>query len=130
MDQQDTTAVLTPLMGNDAGQDGELQRNSPVPPQPNTSLVAQSGYEVLTGPPPSGSAQISGPQAIIPGAGVAKPGLEKKRSTRLSDDKRFKIFSGSANRPLAEEVCKFVGVPLGETRLQRFSDGGNTLPAT
>ena len=51
------------------------------------------------------------------------PARRKKRSTRLSDDKRFKIFSGSANRSLAEEVCKFVGVPLGETRLQRFSDG-------
>jgi ribose-phosphate pyrophosphokinase len=48
---------------------------------------------------------------------------EKKRSSRLSEDKRFKIFSGSANRPLAEEIGKFLGVPVGETRLQRFSDG-------
>ena len=24
---------------------------------------------------------------------------------------------------MCEEICKFVGVPLGETRLQRFSDG-------
>ncbi len=52
----------------------------------------------------------------------AKTG-EKKRSSRLSDDKRFKIFSGSANRPLTEEIGKFLGVPVGETRLQRFSDG-------
>jgi ribose-phosphate pyrophosphokinase len=55
-------------------------------------------------------------------ASIAKP-AEKKRSSRLSEDKRFKIFSGSANRPLAEEICKFLGVPVGETRLQRFSDG-------
>nr|WP_175529111.1 ribose-phosphate pyrophosphokinase [Granulicella pectinivorans] len=41
----------------------------------------------------------------------------------MSEDRRFKIFSGSANKPLAEEICKFVGVPLGETKLQRFSDG-------
>jgi len=114
VNKQDTTAVLL----HDAGQDGELQRNSPVPSQPANTLVAQSGYEALTGPPPSG-----GTQAGASGTGVAKPGAERKRSTRLSDDKRFKIFSGSANRPLAEEVCKFVGVPLGETRLQRFSDG-------
>jgi ribose-phosphate pyrophosphokinase len=53
----------------------------------------------------------------------AKAVTERKRSSRLSDDKRFKIFSGSANRPLAEAVCDFLGVPLGETRLQRFSDG-------
>jgi len=48
---------------------------------------------------------------------------ERKRSGRLSEDKRFKIFSGSANVALSEEICRFVGVPLGETRLQRFSDG-------
>jgi ribose-phosphate pyrophosphokinase len=35
----------------------------------------------------------------------------------------MKIFCGSSNRALAEEICKFVGVPLGEVRLQRFSDG-------
>jgi ribose-phosphate pyrophosphokinase len=54
---------------------------------------------------------------------ATKATAEKKRSTKLSEDKRFKIFSGSANRPLTEEICKFLGVPLGETRLQRFSDG-------
>ncbi len=48
---------------------------------------------------------------------------ERKRASRLSEDKRFKIFCGSANRELAEEICKFVGVPMGETRLQHFSDG-------
>ncbi len=46
---------------------------------------------------------------------------KKERAGRES--KSFKIFSGSANPVLAEEICKFVGVPLGETRLQRFSDG-------
>ncbi|MBN9275298.1 MAG: ribose-phosphate pyrophosphokinase [Mesorhizobium sp.] len=35
----------------------------------------------------------------------------------------MKIFCGSSNPKLCEEICKFVGVPLGETRLQRFSDG-------
>ncbi|MHB1699481.1 MAG: ribose-phosphate diphosphokinase [Acidobacteriaceae bacterium] len=53
----------------------------------------------------------------------AKPASEKKRVSRLSEDKRFKIFSGTANKGLADDVCKFVGVPLGETKLQRFSDG-------
>jgi ribose-phosphate pyrophosphokinase len=54
---------------------------------------------------------------------VPRAGSERRRSPRLGEDKRFKIFCGSANRPLAEEICKFVGVPLGETRLQRFADG-------
>jgi len=58
-----------------------------------------------------------------PAAQAAKPVTEKKRSSKHGDNKRFKIFCGSANRALSEEVCKFVGVPLGETRMQRFSDG-------
>jgi ribose-phosphate pyrophosphokinase len=49
--------------------------------------------------------------------------VERKRPGRLNEAKRFKIFCGSANPALCEEICKFVGVPLGETRLQRFSDG-------
>ena len=54
----------------------------------------------------------------------AKPAPEKKRQSRLSEDRRFKIFSGSANRPLAEEICsEHLGVPLGETKIQRFADG-------
>ena len=52
-----------------------------------------------------------------------RPLLRRKRAKSYTEDKRFKIFSGSSNLPLAEEICKFVGVPLGEVRLQRFSDG-------
>jgi len=40
----------------------------------------------------------------------------------LIDDK-FKIFSGSANMPLAGEICRHAGVELGRIRLDRFSDG-------
>ncbi|MBI4456190.1 MAG: ribose-phosphate pyrophosphokinase [Acidobacteria bacterium] len=35
----------------------------------------------------------------------------------------LKIFSGSANRPLAEEICKEFHCPLGDAKLNRFSDG-------
>jgi len=35
----------------------------------------------------------------------------------------FKIFSGSANRPLAKEICEWLGCKLGETELTEFSDG-------
>jgi len=40
----------------------------------------------------------------------------------LPDDK-FKIFCGSANPLLAEEICRFLGVKLGQSELGRFSDG-------
>ncbi len=72
------------------------------------------------GPGPSHGGQMPGGQAP---RGPAKTAPERKRSGRLSEDKRFKIFSGSANKPLCEEICRFVGVPMGETRMQRFSDG-------
>ncbi|HUV14614.1 MAG TPA: ribose-phosphate pyrophosphokinase [Acidobacteriota bacterium] len=36
---------------------------------------------------------------------------------------KFKVFSGSANLPLAEEICEHLGAPLGKTKLKRFSDG-------
>jgi ribose-phosphate pyrophosphokinase len=35
----------------------------------------------------------------------------------------LKIFSGRANRPLAERICEEAGVPLGETEIENFSDG-------
>jgi ribose-phosphate pyrophosphokinase len=91
VNEQDTTAVLTPIQG----QVEEIETNS----QPVPALSAQ-GH---------------------PG-GQAKP-AEKKRVPRTSENKRMKIFCGSSNIALCEEICKFVGVPMGESRLQRFSDG-------
>jgi phosphoribosylpyrophosphate synthetase len=34
-----------------------------------------------------------------------------------------KVFSGSANRALAEEICRNLSLPLGESSLGHFSDG-------
>jgi ribose-phosphate pyrophosphokinase len=53
----------------------------------------------------------------------AKPAPERKRTRNLSEDKRFKLFSGSANRALAEEIGQHIGVKVGEAKLQRFADG-------
>jgi ribose-phosphate pyrophosphokinase len=53
----------------------------------------------------------------------AKPAAERKRSRNLSEDRRFKLFSGTANRPLAEEIARHIGVKVGEAKLQRFADG-------
>ena len=35
----------------------------------------------------------------------------------------LKLFSGNANRPLAEEIAQYLRVPLGESEVSRFSDG-------
>ena len=36
---------------------------------------------------------------------------------------RLKIFTGNANRKLAEEICKCLKVPLGKAEVGHFSDG-------
>jgi ribose-phosphate pyrophosphokinase len=37
--------------------------------------------------------------------------------------KTLSIFTGNSNRPLAEEICRFVEIPLGRSEVQHFSDG-------
>jgi ribose-phosphate pyrophosphokinase len=35
----------------------------------------------------------------------------------------LKLFTGNANRPLAEEIAQYLRVPLGDAEVARFSDG-------
>ena len=37
--------------------------------------------------------------------------------------KALTIFSGNANRSLAEEICRYVEVPMGNAKVTNFSDG-------
>ena len=43
----------------------------------------------------------------------------------ISHGKDLKIFSGSANRALAEGICKELSIPLGNAETGAFSDGEN-----
>lgn len=36
---------------------------------------------------------------------------------------RLKVFCGNSNIPLAEEICKYLGIPLGKAHVGSFSDG-------
>jgi ribose-phosphate pyrophosphokinase len=104
VNEQDTTVVPFPSSIND-----------------DSAATAKTvSVSVAAEQPKQAAESVLTPVASAAGTKVS---TEKKRSSRLSEDKRFKIFSGSANRPLAEEIGKFLGVPVGETRLQRFSDG-------
>ncbi len=47
--------------------------------------------------------------------------LERKPRARV--DEKFKIFSGTANEPLADEVCQFLGMQRGQAQVIRFADG-------
>jgi ribose-phosphate pyrophosphokinase len=53
----------------------------------------------------------------------AKPAPERKKPAKLSEDKRFKLFSGTANPELARKIAEHIGVKVGEAKLQRFADG-------
>src|SRR5260370_3993871 len=35
----------------------------------------------------------------------------------------MKVFSGTANRELAERICKYIGAPLGQATISSFPDG-------
>jgi ribose-phosphate pyrophosphokinase len=35
----------------------------------------------------------------------------------------LKVFSGSSNLPLAEKICRYLNIPLGNVTLKTFSDG-------
>ena len=39
------------------------------------------------------------------------------------NDANFKLFALNSNRPLAEKIANIVGVSLGKTSVDRFSDG-------
>ena len=40
---------------------------------------------------------------------------------------KLKIFSGRANKPLAENIAKNLGVPLGNLNLGNFPDGETSV---
>src|ERR1700723_240876 len=55
-----------------------------------------------------------------------KPTVDEKterKPQRARVDDRFKIFSGTANEALCEEVCAFLGLTRGQALVTRFADG-------
>jgi ribose-phosphate pyrophosphokinase len=46
-----------------------------------------------------------------------------ERKPRPRTDEKFKIFSGTANESLADEVCHFLGMQRGQAQVTRFADG-------
>src|SRR5260221_11342119 len=46
--------------------------------------------------------------------------VDRKQRPRLDD--KLKVFSGTANQPLADEVCEFLGLSRGQAFLTRLKD--------
>ena len=47
----------------------------------------------------------------------------ERKPQRARHDDKFKIFGGSANGALTDEICAFLGMPRGQAKVTRFSDG-------
>src|SRR6478752_62613 len=47
----------------------------------------------------------------------------ERKPHRARVDDKFKIFCGTANQPLADEVCAFLGMNRGQAHITRFADG-------
>ncbi len=47
----------------------------------------------------------------------------ERKAPRVRVDDKFKIFCGTANEALADEVCVFLGLVRGQSLVTRFSDG-------
>jgi ribose-phosphate pyrophosphokinase len=47
----------------------------------------------------------------------------ERKPQRARVDDKFKIFCGTANEPLCDEVCNFLGLTRGQAMLTRFADG-------
>jgi ribose-phosphate pyrophosphokinase len=46
-----------------------------------------------------------------------------RKPQRVRVDDKFKIFCGTANMPLADEVCAFLSMNRGQALVTRFADG-------
>jgi ribose-phosphate pyrophosphokinase len=47
----------------------------------------------------------------------------ERKPQRVRVDDKFKIFCGTANEPLCDEVCAFLGLSRGQALVTRFKDG-------
>lgn len=47
----------------------------------------------------------------------------ERKPLRARVDDKFKIFCGTANESLCDEVCHFLGLTRGQARVTRFADG-------
>ena len=59
--------------------------------------------------------------SVVPVA-QQKP-LSERKPVRARQDDKWKVFSGTANDVLAKDICEFLGLPLGQACIDKFSDG-------
>jgi ribose-phosphate pyrophosphokinase len=105
--------VETLVMDEDKPKSNEPRNNEPRNNEPKNNEPAK----------PRESGQREPAQDAAGKGKDAKQAPERKRTRNLSEDKRFKLFSGTANPELARKIGEHIGVKVGDTKLQRFADG-------
>src|SRR5216683_1352423 len=56
-------------------------------------------------------------------SGMSVEEKHERKPHRGRVDDKFRIFCGTANQPLADEVCAFLGMTRGQALVRRFADG-------
>ena len=54
---------------------------------------------------------------------AAAPGHESESIRKRDSQTRLRLFTGNANRPLAEKICEYLGTELGDATVSQFADG-------
>src|SRR5258706_5905231 len=84
---------------------------------------APSSHEVREEGAPTGSeAMATTATAVEKKEQQVQPKNERKPQ-RARHDEKFKIFCGTANVALCDEICTFLGMQRGQANMTRFSDG-------
>ena len=65
---------------------------------------------------PTGDSSLTAPVA-------QQKALSQPKPVRARTDDKWKVFSGTANDALAGAICEFLGLPLGQACIDKFSDG-------
>ena len=62
---------------------------------------------------------------VVPATEKKTPEQSKpeRKPQRARQDDKFKIFSGTANLALTDEICNFLGMPRAQANITRFQDG-------
>ena len=55
------------------------------------------------------------------------PGQLPETPRRHASETRLRLFSGNANRPLAESICEYLGTELGDATVSQFADGETSV---
>lgn len=75
---------------------------------------------------PNNSASFTADSKPVLDAGAtwnSMPLPQSLRAAQLGNRDRLRLFSGSANKPLAQEVACYLGIELGGIKIKRFADG-------